>query len=75
MRKLEKQQAKKIVLAVSRYTERSPLKKAKALTGIFQGLYRYRVGDYRVVFEYDRKGVLYIVTVLRIKHRKDVYKK
>lgn len=34
--------------------------------------YRIRVGDYRVLYEVDdRSGV---VTVLRVKHRKDVYR-
>ena len=73
LRKLEKKQARKIVLTVWKYTALKPLIKAKALSGIFSGLYRYRIGDYRAVFEYDGRGVLTIVTILRIKHKKDIY--
>ena len=40
------------------------------LRGEFRGLYKYRVGDYRVVYAKTTDGVL----VLRIGHRKDVYR-
>lgn len=40
------------------------------LTGIFKGLFRYRIGDYRVVYTIIPTGIL----VLRMKHRKDVYR-
>lgn len=42
----------------------------KALTGEFKGLYRLRVGDYRVIFDTDKEEI----TVLTILHRKDIYK-
>lgn len=41
------------------------------LKGQFAGLRKYRVGDYRVVFAVLGNEVL----VLRIDHRKDIYKK
>ncbi len=41
------------------------------LTGEFAGLYRLRVGDYRVVYARTAAGYL----VLRIGHRGDVYRK
>jgi mRNA interferase RelE/StbE len=41
------------------------------LKGQFAGLRKYRVGDYRVIFAILGEDVL----VLRIGHRKDVYKK
>lgn len=43
----------------------------KKLTG-FESTYRYRVGDYRIIYEIINKQV--IVTVLKIAHRKDVYR-
>lgn len=53
-----------------------PFVKAKKLTGFEIPTYRFRVGDYRVVFRKDEKtGHLVILVVLRIAHRKDVYKK
>ncbi|MFQ5687276.1 MAG: type II toxin-antitoxin system RelE/ParE family toxin [Candidatus Scalindua sp.] len=40
------------------------------LKGQFAGLRKYRVGDYRVIYAIFEKDVL----VLRIGHRRDVYK-
>ncbi len=37
-----------------------------------ENLWRIRIGDYRVVYEINDKGK--IIIILRIKHRKDVYK-
>ena len=42
-----------------------------ALSGEFAGLYRLRVGDYRVIYSRTVEGYL----VLRIAHRRDVYSK
>lgn len=43
----------------------------KALSGEFKGLYRLRVGNYRIIFDLEED----IITVLSILHRKDVYRK
>jgi mRNA interferase RelE/StbE len=43
-----------------------------ALKGEFQGLRRLRVGSYRIVYEVD-EGELTIL-VVRVGHRKDVYR-
>ena len=40
------------------------------LKGDFEGLYKYRVGDYRVIYTQTAEGIL----VLRIAHRKEVYR-
>jgi len=75
LRSLEKKESKRIVLAIEKYTNtKDPLSKSKKLTGLFEGLYRYRIGNYRAIFQYDEKGKLIIITILKIKHRKDVYK-
>lgn len=50
-----------------------PLSFAKALNSFALGHYRFRVGDYRVVFDVNNKGTLSILMILRIKHRKEVY--
>jgi mRNA interferase RelE/StbE len=41
------------------------------LSGEFAGLFRLRVGDYRVIYARTTEGYL----VLRIGHRSDVYRK
>ena len=43
---------------------------AMALSGDFTGLFKLRVGDYRVIFTRTDEGFL----ILRIGHRKDVYR-
>jgi mRNA interferase RelE/StbE len=43
----------------------------KALKGDYVGYYRYRIGDYRVVYSVEDKLVQ--VLVMAIAHRSDVY--
>lgn len=74
LNKLSENDAKRVVLKIKSLTTTDPLLKAKSLSGIFQGLYRYRIGDFRAVFNFDDKGKLHILTILKIKHRKDIYK-
>ncbi len=44
---------------------------AKSLKGGLKGLYRFRVGDYRIICDIQRDRV--VVLVLDAGHRKDVY--
>ena len=50
-----------------------PMRYAKALTGQISGLYRFRIGDYRVIFELKRNGLIVILYVVHVGHRKEVY--
>ena len=44
---------------------------AKKLKGEYEGLYSYRVGSYRIVYEIDkRRGS---ITILDVEDRKDIY--
>ena len=47
-----------------------PLEHAKPLINAAAGSYRYRIGDYRVVFDVYRDTI----EVLHIEHRRAVYK-
>ncbi len=49
----------------------NPLQFAKKLVDSSGGDYRWRVGNYRVVFDVTGKEI----RLLRVQHRKDVYKK
>ena len=51
-----------------------PLSYAKPLTNTEVAEYRFRVGDYRILFDVDSKGNITILTILTVQHRKDVYK-
>ena len=52
-----------------------PMKNSKPLTGFFLGLYHFRIGDYRAIFRQEKNKDIVILLILRIKHRKDIYKK
>ncbi|MCB9480929.1 MAG: type II toxin-antitoxin system RelE/ParE family toxin [Desulfobacteraceae bacterium] len=45
----------------------------KPLTGLFSGLWRYRVGDYRILCRIEDENIC--VLVIYIGHRKQVYKR
>ena len=51
-----------------------PLSLAKSLSGNLDGLYRYRVGDYRIIFSVGKDGSVIILNILYIAHRKDIYR-
>ncbi len=75
LEKLSKQIARRIVSKIlDNASQQNVLARAKTLTGKFSGSYRYRVGDYRVIFIINEKGSIVVLTVLNIKHRKDIYK-
>jgi mRNA interferase RelE/StbE len=72
---LDPQTAKRVIKKVKELTDHdNPLAFAKPLSANLSGLYRFRVGDYRVVFTVDEAGSVTILTILHIAHRKDVYK-
>ena len=73
---LDRSVAKRIAKKIKQYsTSPNPLNEAKPLSGILKGFYRYRVGDYRIIFCVDTSGVITVLTILDIAHRKDVYRK
>ena len=74
LRKLDKQTARRIVDYMNERIAvlENPRSIGKALTGPLGGLWRYRVGDYRVICDIqdERVGVL----VLRLGRREEVYR-
>lgn len=50
----------------------NPRQHGKALVGQYKGLWRYRVGQYRVIC--DIRDNELIILALEIGHRKDIYK-
>ena len=49
----------------------NPLEHSEKLTNPEIGTYRFRTGDYRVVFDIEGKDIV----VLRVGHRKEIYKR
>jgi mRNA interferase RelE/StbE len=64
--------ARALIDSVKNCLAGNPLKLGKPLKGIFRGLYRYRYGDYRVVYALDRADKKIII--LHIRHRKEAYR-
>ena len=46
--------------------------KPEGLTGSLAGLFKLRVGDYRVIYQFDRRNRR--LTVHMVGHRKEIYK-
>jgi mRNA interferase RelE/StbE len=53
-------------------TTDNPRTKGKALQGDLKGLWRYRVGDYRLIAQIKDNEL--IILVVEIGHRKEIYK-
>lgn len=71
LRKLDPQTAKKVLTAVSDLARQPRPPGSVRLVG-GQGECRIRVGDYRVI--YDISELELVILVLRIGHRRDVYR-
>jgi mRNA interferase RelE/StbE len=75
LRKLDKQTQDRILkwLRTNLATEEDPRRTGKSLKGRMKGLWRYRVGDYRIVSQIQDEQIL--ILVIRIGHRRDIYDK
>ncbi len=73
LRKFDKAGAREIVGKVDDPLSEHPIALGKPLKGIFRGLFRYRCGDYRVIYSIDRRDE--VMLVLAVGHRKDVYRR
>ena len=73
LKKLGKQAQREILKYLDERiaTDADPARFGKALRGDLAGLWRYRVGDYRLICSL-REGQM-LVLVLKVGHRRDVY--
>ena len=71
LKKLNKSTVRKILNRIETYLAQDPKELGKPLKGEFQGYWRYRWGDYRVIYKISEREIL--ILVLRISNRKDVY--
>ena len=72
LKKIDKKVAKKIVEMVKTFLVEDPEGRGKALKGSFKGMYRYRFGEYRIIYVIDRPDK--VLKIIQVEHRKDVYK-
>ena len=79
--KASKKQLKKLDSSISKrildYLEQlelidNPRSRGKALTSNFAGLWRYRVGDYRILCRIHEDKL--VITVIEIAHRSTIYR-
>ena len=70
LKKLDKKQAERILIKIYLLGDNPYPNGAEQLTG--QKAFRIRVGDYRIIYEVRNKQLL--IQVIRVGHRKDVYK-
>ena len=68
LKKIEPKDKQRILVQIEHTLGEDP-KKGEALHGEFDGLFKLRVGDYRVVYALAGQDVL----VLRIRHRSKAY--
>ena len=69
LKKLDRPVARRIIDELEKALSRNP-DSGIPLKGQFKGLYKLRIGDYRVIYARTREGVI----VLRIGHRGKVYR-
>lgn len=73
LKKLPQAEQKKILKAIRHITELpAPRAAGKALKGSFGTLWRYRMGNYRIICKIEDS--IFVILVVAIGHRKDIYK-
>jgi mRNA interferase RelE/StbE len=70
IQKLDSEAKGRIGKTLLRYRD-SPLIYAEKLTDSQLGTYRFRIGDYRVIFDIEGDEIV----VLRVGHRREIYKR
>lgn len=71
LKAIDKKTAGKIIDRVENYLAKDPKNLGDPLKGEFQGYWRYRWGDYRVIYKISDLEIL--IVVLRIGNRKTIY--
>ncbi len=73
LQKLDRLDEKKIVGKVKTHLLLDPKKMGVPFKGALKGFYRYRIGNYRVIYAIDFQ--VRDILVLFINNRKDIYRK
>ncbi|MBI4995266.1 type II toxin-antitoxin system RelE/ParE family toxin [Candidatus Peregrinibacteria bacterium] len=75
LKKLDQSIAHRIIKKIDFWTQqKDPLHFAKPLRGLVPARYRFRVGDYRIIFSIGEKGEFFVLFILMIKHRREIYR-
>ncbi len=69
--RLPKDIQRRIILKIEHYLKQpNPLIFAKRIAGSVAASYRFQVGDYRVIFDWENNCIL----ITKVGHRKEVYR-
>jgi mRNA interferase RelE/StbE len=72
LRKLDRQVARRVRDSLIRLASMTdPTSSCKPLSGPLTGLWRYRVGDYRIILDIDHGQV--VIIALDLGHRRNIY--
>ncbi|MEK9175870.1 MAG: type II toxin-antitoxin system RelE/ParE family toxin [Patescibacteria group bacterium] len=63
--------AKKRIKKKLEELSKNPIALSKKLISSSLGTYRFRVGNYRIIFDMDKQNIV----ILRVGHRREIYKK
>jgi len=72
LRPIDRTISRKIIERVKNHLSQDPEKLGKSLKGVLKGLYRYRWGDYRIIYVIEKAEGR--ISILHIGHRKNVYR-
>ncbi len=70
---LDKPVRRRVMDKIEKTLAKDPRGLGKALSGPFAGLWRYRIGDYRVIYKIAESEIL--VLIARIGHRREIYRR
>lgn len=72
LKHLDRPVIKRILDKIEKSLAQDPKGLGKPLSGHFAGLWRYRIGDYRVIYKIADREIL--ILVARIGHRREIYR-
>jgi mRNA interferase RelE/StbE len=71
LKKLDKKIQKRIINKLKFFaSQKNPLQFAEPLRDRRFGQFRFRIGDYRVIFDVEKEKII----ILKVGHRKDIYR-
>jgi len=72
LKKLDKSVATKVLSKLEWLSENLDLVRPVSLKGDFSGMFKLRVGNYRVIYSIDYEN--FLITVHYVGHRREIYK-
>ncbi|MBI4181232.1 MAG: type II toxin-antitoxin system RelE/ParE family toxin [Chloroflexi bacterium] len=71
IRRLDREIASRVLRRLAWFSENFEKMKPEALTGLYTGLFKFKIGDYRVIYSINHEKKT--LNVVLFNHRKDAY--